>query len=277
MMSRVLLTRAGLLTLVACGSGGGFPDAPEIDAPPAPGAFSLAWSLTDTDGNPVTCEQVGAVSVTLILHNRAEQGGFTEVFTCGVGMGTTPSLRPGSYDVAFELVGPGGGVPSGVIATAPSQQAVELGAGETVELAPVVFDMDVTGGMKLHLSAGAAGGNCAPTDQSGAGITTMTLSLNKGSDQSCVPVTFTIGAGAIQPASTYTVNCASPVPAPCIESDQEVSVSGLVAGSYVIHIRGARGGSECYRNDDTLPVPPIGRDLERTLNLGRDMIDPACQ
>ena len=46
--------------VAACGGGGGFPDAPPIDMPPPLGTFSLAWTVKDTGGNPITCDQIGA-------------------------------------------------------------------------------------------------------------------------------------------------------------------------------------------------------------------------
>ena len=52
--------------LAACGGGGGFPDATIDVGPPAPGSFSLAWSVTDTMGNAITCDQIGAQSVTAL-------------------------------------------------------------------------------------------------------------------------------------------------------------------------------------------------------------------
>ena len=62
MTSRMLLLTA--VTLAGCGSGGGFPDAPQDDAPPAPGTFTLEWAVTDTNNNLITCDQIGAQSVT---------------------------------------------------------------------------------------------------------------------------------------------------------------------------------------------------------------------
>src|SRR5512139_2054698 len=92
-----------VMSMMGCGGGGGFPD-----APPGPDAFvggtlSLDWSLVKmADGSPVSCDQVGGVTVTLLLRNRAVQGGFTEVFSCGSKTGTTPLVPIGTYDVNFE-------------------------------------------------------------------------------------------------------------------------------------------------------------------------------
>lgn len=253
----------------ACGDGGGFPDAMPIDAAPMPGRFTLQWALTDTSDQPLACDAIGAQSVTALVRNRAVQGGATEVFTCGSGMGTSQDLIPGTYDVDFELIGPGGDPATGVIATAPRQQGVTIGSGETVPLAPLTFAVDATGGLALNLATNASGGNCGASATGGAGITTMTITLERATDQACAPVTFEIAAGAAGQARTYTVDCATPAPTACIESDQTLTATGLASGSYVIHVRGTTTTvSECRTNDDTLPVPPLGRDLTRTLNLG---------
>ena len=88
-------------------------------------------------------------------------------------------------------------------------------------------------------------------------------------------LTFDISAGTMGGAAgTYVVDCASPAVTPCIERDQELSVSGVASGTYAINVRASRGGTECYTNVDQLPVPPLGRELVRTLNLGS--VTPAC-
>lgn len=262
-------------TLIGCGSGGGFPDAPEIDSPPPLGTFSLAWSLTDTNNQPITCDQIGAQSVTALVRNRAVQGGSTQVFACSTMMGTSEALVPGTYDIDFELVGVGGAPMTGLIATSPVQLAVVIPSGGSVALTPLAFAVNATGGMKLHLST-AATMNCTPTAAGGSGITTHTITLNKASDSTCAPITFAIAANGTQPARTYTVDCATPAVVPCIERDQEISVTGIAAGGYIIHIRGS-APTECFSNNDSLSVPPLGRDLVRTLNLGLELSTAACQ
>ena len=54
------------LLLGACGSGGGFPDANIIDSPPETGAFSLAWTVTDANQQPISCDRIGAVALTVL-------------------------------------------------------------------------------------------------------------------------------------------------------------------------------------------------------------------
>jgi hypothetical protein len=264
-------------TLVGCGDGGGFPDAPEIDAAPPPGSFSLAWTVSDAGGMPITCDQIGAQAVTALLRNRAIQGGSTEVFTCSTLTGMSQPLIPGIYDIGFDLNGVGGDPVTGVIATAPMQMGIEIKSGENTPLMPLAFSVDATGAMKLTLMSSATAGNCVPTAQMGAGITTNTITLTKVSDGMCAPLTFDVSAGTMGgTAGTYVVDCATPTIAPCFERDQELTVSGVVSGTYAISVKGNRAVTECYTNVDQLPVPPLGRELVRTLNLALSTA-PACQ
>jgi len=48
------------------------------------------------------------------------------------------------------------------------------------------------------------------------------------------------------------------------------------SGGYQLHVRGQVAGAECWTNDDALAVPPLGRDLTRTLNLGFQAATPGC-
>jgi hypothetical protein len=257
----------GVVVASACGDGGGFPDARGPDAPPVGGTFTLAWSLADDGGAPVSCEQVGALTLTVIARNTQIAGGLTEVFSCSTGMGQSQAMLPGTYNLQFELHGA-----SGVLATAPSQHDVVITSGQDTALTPLAFELDATGGLALTLSAGS-GGNCGA---GGAGIQNMTITLHHSGDQSCAPITFAISAGASHPAGTYTVNCAAPVLAPCIESDQTLSATDVPSGAYTIRVRGKVGGIDCYTNNDGIQVPPLGEVLMRTLNLSHAATTPGC-
>lgn len=261
----------------ACGDGGGFPDAPPIDMPPPQGTFDLAWTLKDTSGNAITCDQIGAQAVTVLTRNRAVQGGSTEVFTCGTFKGTSQGLVPGTYDMDFELGGVGGAVGTGLIATSPKQMGVVIKSSENVTLAPLAFVVDATGGLKLNISANKPGGNCGSTGANGAGITGMTLTLQHTAGGACEPITFTIAPNATLPGGSYTVNCTAPTVAPCIEADQQLTATGVRSDGYQLHVRGRIGTASCWTNDDTMSVPPLGRDLVRTLNLAAaPMGTPGC-
>jgi hypothetical protein len=260
------LAAAAALCSFACGDGGGFPDAALPDGPPPTGTFSLAWSLTDTNGAPVTCDQVGALTVTAVLRNPAVQGGSTEVFNCNTGSGTSPGIAPGNYQIDFEL---NGSSTTPVIMTSPRQD-IEVKSGQNTPLMPISFAINATGGLALSLNAlGVTAGNCETTANMGAGIDQFTITLEKTSDLSCAAVTFDVSAGTSGgTAGTYVVNCGTPNPSVCLHADQTLSVANVVSGGYRVHIRG-RSGADCYVNNDTLPVPSLGMTTTRTLNLSK--------
>jgi hypothetical protein len=270
---RVASPSCGLVVLAAgaCGGGGGFPDSRPPDNPPPNGSFLLNWSVVDTKNANVTCGQVGATNVTAAYHNRAFEGGATEVFVCSTGTGTGGGLPPGIYDFTFEL-----DTQNGALATAPVQSGIEIVSGGTTRLTPLTFTVDATGAVALKISSGKSGGNCGATAMNGAGITQMSIALVHASSGTCEPVTFQISAGATRPAGTYTVSCASPVLAPCIESDQTLSVASMPADAYTIHIRGNEAATTCWSNNDSLSVPAQGATLTRTLNLAFAMGTPGC-
>jgi hypothetical protein len=270
----------GLLVLAACGSGGGFPDARPIDAAIPGGTITLDWSVIDLGSQPVACDKIDAVSVTVLAHNRAFDGGLTQVFTCSTGTGTSQPMIPGTYDFDFELDAAAGTLPNNTIqlATAASQHTIEITSGGNVRLSPIVFQLAATGGLSLALNSGKSGGNCGLAAANGAGITSTTITLVHSSDQSCEPRTLSISASAITgaPASTYTVNCATPMVGPCIETDQAITASGVPADAYTIHVRGMVGAAACWSNNDGLQVPPLDLVLQRQLNLGFATGTPGC-
>jgi hypothetical protein len=267
----VLFGSAGL-ALAACGDGGGFPDAPIDQGTPTNGSFSVMWAVQDTNATPINCDRVAGQSVTVILHEKGTQGGFTEAFTCGTGMGSA-SIPPGEYDMNFELRSA-----AGILATSPQQTPVFIKSDETTALAPLVFRVDATGSLDLAVSSNTAGGNCADTSANGAGITTMSLTLESASGATCQPVTFNVSAGASGTAGTYMVNCSSPTLVSCLHADQRLTVSSVPSGNYRIHVRGNKaGGNDCWTNDDTFAIPALGMTLTRTLNLAFQSTVPGCQ
>jgi hypothetical protein len=129
----------GLAASVGSGgcSSGGFPtDAPEGDAV-APGTVTLAWSLTDRNGQPIQCDQVGAKTVSLELRNRTKLSGVAESFSCNNSPSTSQPIEPGLYDILFELHGV-----NVTLSTAPTQNAVMVSAGQDTLLLPVTFAVD---------------------------------------------------------------------------------------------------------------------------------------
>jgi hypothetical protein len=256
---------AGLIAL-ACttGCGGcsseGFP----VDASPPDavtlGRVSLAWSLTDLAGQPITCDQVGAKTVSLAVRNQAGASGTAASFSCTNSPSVTQFFASGLYSIAFELNGD-----SGTLATASDQNNVLIAGGQITPLTPVVFPVDAKGSVALSIATPPGASNCKSPPM-GAGITSMTITLvNAGG--SCAPVTLLRARGTTSLGS-YTVDCGSPQTATCIESDETLTPAApLPSGPYTIHIRGKVGGAECWRNDDALQVPPQAKVLVRTLNL----------
>lgn len=62
----------------------------------------------------------------------------------------------------------------------------------------------------------------------------------------------------------------------CIENDETLTVPSMQSGPYTIHIRGKVGSANCWRNDNTLQVPPLGKRLSETLNLAYQPGVPGC-
>jgi len=254
--------------LAACGGGGGFPDAKPIDSPAPTGTFSLAWTVDDSGSMPVACDKIGAQTVTVLAHNRAFDGGTTEVFTCATGSGTSQALPAGTYDFDFQLTSA-----SGTLATSATQHGIELVAGQNTPLTPITFTVDATGGLSLMLTTNRTDGNCAPPT-GGGGIMHMSITLVRASDLGCEPVTFMRSSGG-----TYTVNCTTPADAGCIDATESLSVMGVPSDTYIVHVKGmidGAGNTTCWTNNDSLQVPAQGMSLTKTLNLAYSTGAPGC-
>jgi hypothetical protein len=251
----------------ACGGGGGFPDARPIDAPAPNATFSLAWTLDDASNQPLPCGRIGALSVTVLAHNQAVEGGLPQVFTCDSGMGTSQALAAGVWDFDFQLSSATGGV----IATAPGQHSVTLSANQNTPLTPLTFTVDATGGLALTLASNRIDGNCA-APPGGGGIANTTITLVHAADSSCAPVTFNITGGA-----TYLVDCATLAVAGCIDISQTLTATSVPSDTYVIHVQGmVADGTVCWTNNDSFMVPPSGQTLTKTLNLAYATGTPGC-
>lgn len=270
MLSRRLFL-AGLAVLAALGSagcdGGNFPDAAVPDAP-ALGRVSLAWSLTDLAGQPVTCDQVGGKTVALELRNQAGVSGVAASFSCGNSPSETQDLVAGTYNVSFRLNGN-----DGTIATAPDQIGVIVAAGPTTVLAPITFAIDAQGGLVLSFAAPPRSSNCKLPAMDGANITGTSLTLVDARG-SCAPVTFTRSRGST-PIGTYTVNCSAPPTDACIETDETLRIDRMPSGPYTVHVRGKTSGVDCWKNDDAIAVPSRGKVLTQRLNLAHQDV-PGC-
>jgi hypothetical protein len=272
-MPRLLL----FTLLAACGSGGGFPDARAIDAAPPKGAFSLAWTVTDTNGVAVTCDQLGASSVTVITHNLAQEGANTQVFVCSLLTGTSEPIDPGTYQMSIELDGTSQIALPVVTGTGNPglQNPVVIDSEQTTALEPVTFSVVATGNIALTLATGRTGGNCAAAPN-GGGITATEITMTRNSDLSCAPLTLSIAAGATKPAAMYTINCTAPTDGPCIESDQSITAANVSADQYTMHVKAKQTTPVCWSNNDSIVVPPLGGTLTRQLNLGFATTTTGC-
>ncbi|HEX3478230.1 MAG TPA: hypothetical protein VHT91_24585 [Kofleriaceae bacterium] len=279
MSFRVLTRAAGLIALAAvlttgltteggcdgC-SGGGF-DAGGPDLGAAVGRFSLSWSVIDqASSQPVNCDQLD-LNATVFVEAVREGTGAVESFACRNLQGTSMTpLFAGTYSFSYALR-----VGGATIATASGPSGVVIGPGQQVQLAPITFQVDASGGLALQLRAGAAG-NCA----GGATITGFSLSLQHAGgpgDTGCAPVVFTLSGGGTYNAS----DCSAPAVTRCIVADETLSVASLPAGTYQIHVRGKKGALDCWVNDDVLRVPPQSALLSETLNLALQSETPGCQ
>lgn len=259
-----------LILLAACGGGGGFPDAKEVDASPK-GTFSAVWSVIDQDSQPISCDRIAGQTMTVLAHNKAFEGGSTQIFSCSSGMGTSQQMIAGVYDLDFELAGT-----FGLYARAGSQLGVAIPANTNTPLQPLVFQVQATGAMELSFATGKTGGNCGATNAGGAGIDGVTITMVHNSDANCAPITLTIAPGATQPGGSYTIDCNTPMTFGCIEADQTISASGVPSDGYTVHVTGKIGTKNCYINNDTIQVPPLDKTLVRTLNLALNTQVSGC-
>jgi hypothetical protein len=226
---------------------------PQIDAA-VPGTITLGWSISHAAA-PLTCADVSASTVSVEIVRDGDAFGVVDTFTCTAGTGTSRMLEPGLYHLKISLSGTGG-----TLDGPENVRDVTVSPGGVATVPPVAFDVDPTGGLKLRITTSAAGGNCAPTAQGGAGITAIRLELRDASG-TCVPASFAVAAGAANPAGTYASDCSGSTYG-CIAADQDVSVGGLRTGSYSLLMIGSVGAAACWRRQPNTVVPAAGRVTE---------------
>lgn len=254
MTLKLLCSIVALLALAssaACGNCG-----PDIAAR---GSASAAWSITML-GQPTTCARVGAASVSLRLQSRASGTDITSAFACTDTQGTTSAIVAGTYDATLTLRAADGAI----LATAPSQAGITIGAGQVAALAPVTFAVPDRGKLSLSLATLSTRTNCMPPAKGGAGITGDVIHLERAGG-GCAAVTFARSRGTTM-LGTYTVNCSSPQVATCIERDETLTVDSLESGPYLIRVGGLIGPTLCWSGDDVLSVP-AGALLAKPIQL----------
>lgn len=121
--------------LAACGSGGGFPDAPRPADAAVPGTFAMSWTITSMATSMTeSCMQAGATQVLVGLTEETRGDAFSQPFACSLGSAASGSITAGTYDFTFALAGA-----NGVITMAGSQTGVAIQSQKTAQLMPVVF------------------------------------------------------------------------------------------------------------------------------------------
>jgi hypothetical protein len=259
-----------LLAMVACDSASR-PDTAVQAASACPGSVSLAWSITSSSGQPLTCAQAGAANVALRLQSRTGGVPVFIAFPCTSSPGTA-NVTPGLYDVAIELRDASGAR----LATAPPQTSVAVAVGRTKVLTPVTFAVGNGGGgnarVALTLEAENFTSNCQPSSLGGAGITGMTITIARNGG-GCAPAVLVRSRGGTQ-IGTYQVNCSSPEVATCIERDETLTTTGLAPNAYVVQVRGKLGAADCWAADSQLDVPVSGQ-LQTRIVLRRHST-PGC-
>jgi hypothetical protein len=256
-----LTALVGLASLAGCGGCGGDDGFP-IDATTivVPGTATLAWTITDPSGHPITCAQIGANAVVLQLTGRKTAGVLASL-ACDQGSGKTQDLPPDTYDVSIELHGA-----KLTPVVVPDQLGVIVAPGRDTMLAAVTFKVDPNGGLALSFKAVPQLTTNCGQPPTGAGITTTTIALQHEVSGPCEPLTFTHTKGAVVLAP-YTVNCGSPMVVGCIETDETLAAASVPSGAYTIHVIGKINGADCWQNNDALQALPQGKVLTQTLNL----------
>ncbi len=221
----------------------------------ARGSASIAWSQTMAD-RPVTCARAGAVSVSLLLHPRGGDD-ITTTFACADGEGTTPPVLAGPYDATLTLRAADGTV----IATAPTQANVTVGADLVTALAPVEFVSADRGTLVVSFTAIGTLANCSGPQ----GLNGISIKMEAAAG-ACAAVTFARARGATQ-LGTYTVDCGSPVITTCIERDETLTATDVPSGAYVVHVIGFNGARRCRAEDDVLSVAAGGAITTKLVQL----------
>lgn len=234
-----------LVALAACGGNGGPPDARVIDGAPPGGTFSLTWTIHD-GATALTCADLANPTVAVSIVEEGAGFGVSDVFSCSSTTGTSRALAPGTYNLTIELTGA-----TGALGPAIVRQGVVVVTSADTPLDPIDFMVMAQGGLGFRIAAAGQPSNCA-----GAGIDGMLLQMRDGTN-TCVPATFTIAAGATAPASTYSDDCATAVVGPCIEQDQQVTVTGLRSGPARLVITGQTAGLACWSGVHFLTVPTM--------------------
>ncbi len=227
--SRSAYSAAIAFGVIAAGCGGesGSPDASVPDAQQvAPGHVALSWSLVD-DGEPISCDDVGAVSMAFTAIPLDGFAGEVRTRRCDEGeAGVTLEMAPGAYSGRVELISV-----AGPLGEAVPIDRIEVEGGGEVVVEPITFDVPRSGGANFRVQARPFADNC-DSDGSPA-IEELKIELHeRGGD--CVPVTFAIEVDGDDDV-LYESDCEGAVVG-CVEHTQRISFSDVEPGRYLLDI-----------------------------------------
>lgn len=235
--------------LVALAFAAGCESCGSDDPVDAPGVSShtvaFSWRVTDLSNVELACDRIDAQFVTVTFFRSRTGEGFTEVFDCFRKSGGR-TLEEDDYLIGFELADR-----FGTIATvAPRRYSV---AADLIT-DEAKFQVDPFGDLVMTLETPLAA-NCA----GGSQITGMTIEMYRSSG-SCQTSML-----AIEPASTYTINCTSPNVTGCIEKNRRVTAAHFPADEYRIRVVALQGANPCWLHDQRHRIRAAG--LRRTVAL----------
>ena len=275
----ILLSLWISILTIACGDKDDAADAGPADARPAGGTISLTWAIKNGE-DVLSCEDVGAVAVSLIVIPSGGQVGEVDPFTCTAGTATSRGFVPGMYDVEIDLRASGS---RSLVDTTLRVEDVEVVLNQNTSLGELVFEVEPSGSLTFQLSAGQTGDNCISVESGGAGMTDGSRFELKDRNGNCVPTTFEVGTGN-GASGSYETDCPSTVTFGCIEKSQVITVDPATSGPYTLEVHGIKpGGLECYHGASQFTIPGNGWEqsigtvtmaLEYSADCDPDYVEP---
>lgn len=254
--------------LLACGDDAANPDAGPIDARAPGSTFTVSWTVNEDGGGALSCEDVAATSVVVTGVPIDGVVGFSEVFTCATGEGTSGEVNPGRYNLLVDLRTTGG---TSLLDAPVALNNVEIVGAAPVAAGQAVFTVVPTGSLTFALDAETDGPNCDDFDAGGGGIVGFRFEVSDATG--CLDgVAIAVGDGGGF-TGTYTTDCTTPPVVGCIENDQTLTIGPRRSGAYTLSIVGQKQGAvdpiDCYTRSTAANIP--GHELTAelgALNLG---------
>ncbi len=124
-----------LALLVACGDGGGFPDAKVVVPPQDPGTVALSWKLVDGSAAPETCAMANGTNVVVAITQEGTNAQFGQTFPCSLGLAVSGSLPTATYDLTFSLYDPS----NMLLSNGMAQTGIAVTPDHTTDVGQIVF------------------------------------------------------------------------------------------------------------------------------------------